>query len=102
MISLDILQLRERDADDRPIDGTGVLAHKGLGGLLLILKEDQRLLLPIHLKELRVDNGAMLFQTVHNLLLCHILWEGGQMDHLRWGTAIAVVLCCIAVEAVEI
>lgn len=61
VISLDVLQLRERDTDDRPIDGAGMLAHKGLSGLLLILKEDQRLLLPAHLKELRVDNGAMLF-----------------------------------------
>lgn len=79
-----------------------MLAHEGLGGLLLVFEKDQRLLLPIRLKKLCVDDGTILFQMVHNILLRHILGEGGQVDHLGWGTAVAIVLGCIAIEAIEI
>lgn len=79
-----------------------MLADKGFCSLLLILEEDQCLLFPIHIKELCADDGAMFLHTIQDILFCHILGEGGQVDHLSWSTAIAVVLGCMTVEAVEV
>lgn len=78
-----------------------MLAYKSFSCLLLIFKHHQSLLLPIHLKELGVDNGAMFLQVRHNLLLRDVLVKSGHMDHLCRGTAVAVILCSITVEAVK-
>jgi len=98
---LDGLQLGERYPDDSPIDGARVLADKGLGCLLLILKLNQSLLFPICLKKFRVHNGSMLLQVGYDIVLCDVLWKCGDMDYLGGRTTVPVVLGCIAVEAVE-
>lgn len=95
------LQLRIGDSDYWARKWGGMLAHKGFSSLLLSLEMNKSLFLPIHLKDFAVDNGSMLLQKAHNLLLSDVLWECGQMDYLCRGTAIPVVFSSIAIKPVE-
>lgn len=78
-----------------------MLACKSLSRLLLILKHNQSLLLPVCLEKLGVYNGTMLLQVGYDIILCDVLGEGGDVDYLGRRTAVTVVLGCIAIEAVE-
>lgn len=97
-----ILQLRKGDADYRARKWTCMLAHKGFGRLLLGLELNKSLLFSIHLKDLAVDNGSVLFQEAYYLLFGYVLWEGGQVDHLCRRAAVPIVFGSIAIESVEI
>lgn len=98
---LQTLHLGKRDPDGVPLQRAGVLRHEGLGRFLFALKQDEGLPLAVHLEQLRADDRAVLRQMGKERVLGDVLWEGRDVDHLGWSTAMPVVLHHVAVEAVQ-
>ena len=79
-----------------------MLADKRLSRLFFVLEKDQRLLLPIGLEKLGVDNDPMLLEMGNNVFLCYVLGKSRNVDHLGRGAAVAIVLGRVAVESVKV